>query len=837
MPHNATALRKSSTRRRVPALFVLWLLGCLSLSLPAGSPVEIRVDASKPGHRLSRLLTGACIEDVNHEIYGGIYSQMIFGESFQEPAPSVPPRGFRAFGGEWRLENGELHGSAGDGPKLQGDVRDFADGSAGVEVDFADNHAGNSGLLVRLANAGAGADNFDGYEISLDPANQTLILGRHHHNWTLLKTVPCEVPVGGWIALEVRMKGRTIEVLVNGKGRLEHEDTADPLAPGGVGLRQWQREASYRNLWVRTGAQPVKLPFEPGTTEPSEVSGMWRLSTSGSARGRCALETRDPFVGAQSQRIAFESGEGAFGIENQGLNRRGLAFPAAQPHEVSLWARAESETEIWATLESPDGSRVHGETRITVPPGGWQHVAFTLTAATAEPRGRFAIRLRRPGSVTLGYVRLEPGEWGRFKGLSVRRDIAEALIDQGITVLRYGGSMVNHPEYRWKKMIGPRDRRPPYHGTWYPHSTNGWGIVDFMSFCEAAGFEYIPAFNMGETPADLADFIEYAKGSRESTWGRRRVEDGHPEPYKLCYVELGNEERVDEKYAQAFEALAAAIWATDPGIIPVVGDFVYSNPIHDPHNVTGSAAGLTNLQGQERILRFAKQQGHDVWFDLHVGTDGPRPDSTLEATLSFVDALDKLARGARHKVVVFELNSGNHAHRRGLANAIATQTIERDGRIPIVTSANCLQPDSQNDNGWDQGLLFLSPSKVWLQSPGWVTRIISRSYQPIHVPVSVSGSTVLDVTARRAEDARALVLGVVNVSSEPVEARIVLEGFRPASPTATFEELSGPLAATNTAEEPTLIAPRASTWQHGLAGPSASPFTFRPLSFTVIRLE
>ncbi|MBN2506600.1 MAG: hypothetical protein JXQ71_07890 [Verrucomicrobia bacterium] len=88
--------------------------------------------------------------------------------------------------------------------------------------------------------------------------------------------------------------------------------------------------------------------------------------------------------------------------------------------------------------------------------------------------------------------------------------MAEALIDQGITVLRYGGSMINHPEYRWKPMIGPRDRRPPCRGTWYPHSSNGWGILDFMEFCEAAGFEYIPAFNMGECPQDMADFIDYA---------------------------------------------------------------------------------------------------------------------------------------------------------------------------------------------------------------------------------------------------------------------------------------------------------------------------------------
>ena len=93
--------------------------------------------------------------------------------------------------------------------------------------------------------------------------------------------------------------------------------------------------------------------------------------------------------------------------------------------------------------------------------------------------------LKQPGSVVLGYVSVQPGEWGRFKGLPVRKDVSEALIAQGLTVLRYGRSMVNCPEYRWKQMIGPRERRQPYKGTWYPYSTNGRGIIDFMMIVRA----------------------------------------------------------------------------------------------------------------------------------------------------------------------------------------------------------------------------------------------------------------------------------------------------------------------------------------------------------------
>ena len=206
--------------------------------------------------------------------------------------------------------------------------------------------------------------------------------------------------------------------------------------------------------------------------------------------------------------------------------------------------------------------------------------------------------------------------------------------------------------------------------------------------------------------------------------------DHHAAPYRLRYVEIGNEERVDEAYAAKFGAVARAIWAANPDLILVVGDFAYSRPIADPFNFEGAVSGIKSLAAHQGILRLAREHGREVWFDVHVGTDGPRPDSTLAGMFSFRDALAKVADGARHRVVVFELNAGNHAQRRALANALAIHAVERDGRIPIVTSANGLQPDGQNDNGWDQGLLFLNPSRVWLQPPGYVTQMLSRNYLP-----------------------------------------------------------------------------------------------------------
>src|SRR5690349_20235863 len=109
--------------RRVRSICNLLILAFLSLSprILSAQEAQIIVHADQLGPRLSRYLTGACIEDVNHEIYGGLYSQMIFGESFQEPELTPPLKDFRTFVGRSLVRNGDLWAEGGDGPKLISD--------------------------------------------------------------------------------------------------------------------------------------------------------------------------------------------------------------------------------------------------------------------------------------------------------------------------------------------------------------------------------------------------------------------------------------------------------------------------------------------------------------------------------------------------------------------------------------------------------------------------------------------------------------------------------------------------------------------------------------------
>ena len=810
---------------------------CLT-AVAAGQEASIRVRADRPGPEVSRYMTGVCIEDVNHEIYGGIYSQMVFGESFQEP-PATAIEGFASYGGAWAAEGGVVRAPAGDGPKLVAERPPQGAGEVSVQVRFSNVEPGLAGLIVKVNNPGVGADRFQGYEVSLDPSRQILGFGRHRGNWEPIRDVPCNVPIDRWITLSVRMTDTRLEVRVDDRMILEFEDREHPLPAGAVGLRTWRREAAFRGLTIKSGAMIEKLAFRAVDPHgPGGISGMWRAVRRGSATGGYALVAERPFAGSQSQRITFESGEGAIGVENRGLNRWGMSFVAGKPYEGYLWIRADAPAEVHVAAESGDGTRTHAKAVLTIRGAEWKRYDFTLTPAEADEAGRLSVTLGRPGSVVLGHAFLQPGPWGRFGGLPTRLDVADGLIRQGVTVMRLGGSMVNTDEYRWKKMIGPRDRRPPYKGYWYPHSSNGWGIFDFLDFCVAAGFLPIVDLNMDETPKDLADFVEYVNGPADSEWGRRRAQDGHPEPYRLKYLQLGNEEAVDETYWRRFKPLAEAIWAADRQIVLIVGDFEYKRPITDPDRVEG-APRIKSLAAHKKILDLAKANGREVWFDVHIWNHNPHEAQGPIAALASLDAaLARLSPGADYRLCVLEENAMNHAVRRAVAHGETVNSLMRMGdRVRIVCSANALQPDGQNDNGWDQGLLFLNPSRAWLQPPGYVTQMISRNYQPRVVDASVTGSDGdLDATATRSADGATLILQVANLGEKPRSSRIELEGFAPSKPVASLEELVGPLDARNTSEDPTRIKPRKAEWRH-TSKDGAARYTFPPHSFTILRFE
>jgi len=164
----------------------------MAVRLCGGEPATITI-TNKVSNRITRFMTGACLEDVNHEVYGGIYSQMLYGESFQEPARPPALRQFHVYGGQWLPEGDALAVSAERGAKIVArDVR-LGDGRVDVDIRMPRKQDGFAGAIVKVREAAAGADAFIGYEVALNPARQVLRVGRHRHNWEFISDTPCNV--------------------------------------------------------------------------------------------------------------------------------------------------------------------------------------------------------------------------------------------------------------------------------------------------------------------------------------------------------------------------------------------------------------------------------------------------------------------------------------------------------------------------------------------------------------------------------------------------------------------------------------------------------------------
>jgi hypothetical protein len=285
--------------------------------------------------------------------------------------------------------------------------------------------------------------------------------------------------------------------------------------------------------------------------------------------------------------------------------------------------------------------------------------------------------------------------------------------------------------------------------------------------------------------------------------------------------------------------MAEAIWRRDPNITLVVGDFSYGRKIDDPYDFEG-APRIRSLAAHKKILDLAVAHDREVWFDVHVGTDQPDDPNGLGGIPSFIEALRRISPRARFKVAVFELNAGNHALGRALSNAHAINELERLGdAVPVVCSANCLQPYRQNENGWDQGLLFLDPSQVWAQPPYYVTQMAAAHYAPLRLEAEVRcPDHTLDVTAKRSENDRTTIVSVVNVAPHAVETRIEFQRWSPREGRVQVTILTGGLNEINTADRPRRIAPIEITRPLSKdAGRTGFSHTFPSHSFTILEIR
>ena len=332
-------------------------------------------------------------------------------ENFQSATAAAPLKGFKSYGGDWGVQEGVLVAGAGAGPKLLHESVRVVSGEVGVEMWLADRREGNAGLIVNVSQADVGADAFNGYEVALDASTQTLRLGRHRQNFEGLRDVPCPVPLHAWIPLVVRLTETSIEVLVNGHSMLRFEDPQRLLPDAAVGLRTWQRDARYRDFWVKSDGPRQALPFVmAGSSAVDGVCAGWQAFRRGAARGGFSLESGGPFAARQNQCVDLLDGQGELGIEHTEAGATGLALVAGRSYQGFLTIRSDAPAEVFVGFQDANG-HILAEIPLAVTAGDWGQHRFALTPKADAEDGRLTITLKVPGRIQLARAFLQQGDW------------------------------------------------------------------------------------------------------------------------------------------------------------------------------------------------------------------------------------------------------------------------------------------------------------------------------------------------------------------------------------------------------------------------------------------
>ncbi|MGW7693938.1 alpha-L-arabinofuranosidase C-terminal domain-containing protein [Streptomyces asiaticus] len=325
------------------------------------------------------------------------------------------------------------------------------------------------------------------------------------------------------------------------------------------------------------------------------------------------------------------SGAGAgYGVTNSGYNT-GIAVRAGRRYDFSVWARTDnpSGTPLTIGLHTASGSTALATPlRATVRGDRWTKYTGTLTGRATDTTGRLAVTAGGGGTVRLDMVSLFPRDTYKGRPNGLREDLAEKIAALKPGFLRFpGGCLVNtgghkayeapdwerKRSYQWKDTVGPVEERPTNANFWGYNQSYGLGYYEYFQFAEDIGARPLPVVpalvtGCGQNKAtddpellkrhiqDTLDLIEFANGPVTSTWGKKRAQMGHPKPFGLDRLEVGNEENLPDAFFERFTEFREAIEAKHPEIT------VISNSGPDDSGVTFDRAWELNRAAKVKMV-------------------------------------------------------------------------------------------------------------------------------------------------------------------------------------------------------------------------------------------
>ena len=370
-------------------------------------------------------------------------------------------------------------------------------------------------------------------------------------------------------------------------------------------------------------------------------------------------------------------------IVNSGYNS-GMNVVAGEAYDFSVWARSDADAELTVQLLDAGGTPVSGTAAVRARSGEWTELTAVLDAHASAVDGRLA--LTADAAADLDMVSLFPREtfMGRENGL--RADLAQMIADLEPSFLRFpGGCIVNtgsfdrdsrERAYNWKDTVGPVEQRPTNHNFWGYNQSYGLGYYEYFQFAEDLGAEPLPVVPVGVNGCgddhritdpeeletwvqDTLDLIEFANGGADTEWGALRAEMGHPEPFGLEYIGLGNEES-DPQFFENYPAFSEAVRQAHPEV-----------------RIVANSGWASEGRLFDDMWRFARQQGADL-VDEHYY-------NSPEWFLSNNDRYDDYDRSGPH-VFIGEYASQSNTWWSALAEASYLTGIERNGDVVDLAS-------------------------------------------------------------------------------------------------------------------------------------------------------
>jgi alpha-N-arabinofuranosidase len=530
----------------------------------------------------------------------------------------------------------------------------------------------------------------------------------------------------------------------------------------------------------------------------------WFVVEQGNSSGKMEIDdSTGPSEALQSSLLINASktdAQNPMGVYNEGY--WGMAVHPNTTYKASFYAKTDQADEgpITLALVNNDSGKVVASATSEAISDQWKRYEVTLKTGQVEAssKNHLLLTVSHPGKVWISLVSLFPPTY-KDRDNGNRPDLMEKMKAMNPKFLRLpGGNYLEGDEiqdrFDWKTTIGPLVDRPTHPSPWRYQSTDGMGLLEFLEWTEDLDIEPVLAVYAGYSlkgahvnagPAltpyvqDALDEIEFATGGTDTPWGKKRAQLGHPKPFPLHYVEIGNEDWFDRSgsYESRFVQFDKAIKA------------------HYPHLKTIATMPLKrvkpDVQDDHYYLRAVESYEHASKYDT-ADRNGPKIFVGEWAT--------------REGSPTPNLNSA-------LGDAALMTGFERNSDLIVMASYAPLFVNV-NPGGmqWESDLIGYDAISSY-GSPSYYAQVLFAKYLGDTVPTSSADhlSERLFYSATTSTTRKKLYLKLVNGNSVPQTVMLHLEG-KGVKPTGIVETLGGNNPAeTNSITEPQKIVPVRST--------------------------